>query len=76
MRKISKTGPGYADHRLDQEGTGFFLPQGRLLMAESRHRKYPNPPVLMAALPPEADIQLILVKGAANDPKRTFGDIN
>ena len=35
MHKISKTGPEYADHRLDQEGAGFFLPQGRLLLAES-----------------------------------------
>ena len=35
MRKISKTGPDYADRRLDQEGAGFFSPQGRLLMAES-----------------------------------------
>ncbi len=25
-----------------------------------------------SALPSEADIQLILVKGSANDPKRTF----
>jgi hypothetical protein len=35
MRKISKTGPGYADHRLDQEGAGFFLPQGRPLTTQS-----------------------------------------
>jgi hypothetical protein len=35
MHKISKTGPEYADHRLNQEGAGFFLPQGRPLLAES-----------------------------------------
>jgi len=29
----------------------------------------------MSALLPEADIKLILFKGAANDPKRTFGDL-
>ena len=29
----------------------------------------------MAALPPEADIELILAKGAANDPKRTVGEL-
>ncbi len=28
--------------------------------------------VLMSALPPEADIGLILTKGAANDPQRTL----
>ncbi len=33
MHKISKTGREYADHHLDQEGAGFFLPQGRPLMA-------------------------------------------
>ena len=31
--------------------------------------------VLMSALPPEADIPLESVQRAANDPKRTFGDI-
>ena len=35
MHKISKTGPEYADHRLDQEGAGFLLPQGRLLWVVS-----------------------------------------
>ncbi len=35
MHKISKTGPEYADHRLNQEGAGFFLPQACPLVTQS-----------------------------------------
>ena len=49
----------------------FQLDEGPLL-AESGPSLSWISPILTSALPSEADIQLILTKGAANDPKRTF----
>jgi len=43
----------------------------RPLVADSGPSKSRFLADLMAALPPEADIKLILVKRSANDPKRT-----
>ena len=43
MHKISKTGPEYADHRLDQEGAGCLLPQERPFLAVSCRSRYRFP---------------------------------
>ena len=46
--------------------------RGRLLLAESGLSNLSFAAILVSALPPKADIQLILGERSANDPKRTF----
>ena len=45
----------------------------RLLLAVSGSQNLEFPAFSMSALPPKAAVELTLVKGAASDPKRTFG---
>jgi len=58
MHKISKTGPEYADHRLNQEGAGFFLPHERPLLAVSGRSKSRDPNILNGRFRPGAVIRV------------------
>ncbi len=44
----------------------------RPLLAESGSQNFAFPAILMSALPPEADVGLVGLRGAADDPKPTY----
>ncbi len=61
------------DGVLDKFRQSKFAPVGTLdLGPHCGPKSSVNRVNVMSALPPEADIRLILVKGSANDPKRTL----